>query len=378
MKNEFLVKQIVTKDWEKELDQIGYDSTHIYKGKEKCLFKNLKIYDLTFPQANIVKQTALSFGADCATNRNVITGEIELSDVILSGSFSQLNKIAHKLKNQPFSLSVLGDKIIEQLTEKHSRTKLVGILNITPNSFSDGGKYNSTESACKHFVELINDGADIIDIGAESTKPGATGVKPEEQLKKILPVLEFARTNNYNIPISIDTRSALVAEECLKNGAEIINDVSGLKYDPEMAKTIGKHQGTLILQHSLGTEVNMENKITYNYITDEVFKDLHTQIKYAKSNGIDSIITDVGIGFDKDRDDSFKLLDRIEEFHSLGYPLMIGLSRKSLLGISDATNEEKDIFTLALNTIAIRHNVDFLRVHNVKLHKQYLDIINLY
>ena len=119
MKNEFLIKQIITNDWEKELDQIGYDSTHIYKGKEKCLFKNLKIYDLTFPQANIVKQTALSFGADCATNRNVITGEAELSDVILSGSFSQLNKIAHKLKNQPFSLSVLGDKLIEQLTEKN-------------------------------------------------------------------------------------------------------------------------------------------------------------------------------------------------------------------------------------------------------------------
>lgn len=370
----FLIKQIKNADWEKELENIGFDKSYRKNFTDKFLFKNLKIYDLTTPQANIIKQTALSVGADCATHREVITGKIEKSDAILSGSFAQLNKIAIKLKHQPFGLSELADKISEQLTEKRTKTKIVGILNITPNSFSDGGMYNSTEKACDHFKQLLSDGADVIEIGAESTKPGAPAISSGKQLEKIMPVLRFIKQNNYNIPISIDTRNSIVAEECLKNGATIINDVSGLKYDKEMAKIIAKYDGELILQHSLGNEKNMEEKPNYKNVVDDVFKDLYKQTEYAKSCGIKNLIIDAGIGFDKDLEDNFRIINRIEEFYSLGYPLMLGLSRKSLLNIKDADNEEKDLYTLALNTLALEHHVDYIRVHNVKIHRKLMDI----
>ena len=163
------------------------------------LFKNIKIYDLTVAQANILKQTALSVGADCATHREVITGKIENSDAILSGSFAQLNKIAIKLKYQPFGLADLADKIVEQLNEKHTKTKIVGILNITPNSFSDGFMYSTTEKACEHFKQLISDGADIIDIGAESTKPGAPAISAEKQLEKIIQVNNIQNNQNNSL-----------------------------------------------------------------------------------------------------------------------------------------------------------------------------------
>lgn len=370
----FLIKQITNSDWEKELELIGFDKSYRHKAVDKLLFKNLKIYDLSLPQANILKQIALSVGADCATNKDVITGNKEYSDAILSGSHAQLSKIAQKIKNQPFSLSVLGEEIEAQLIEKDVKTKIVGILNITENSFSDGGKYNSTESACAHFDELVEDGADVIDIGAESTKPGAPSVPCDEQLGKILPVLDYIKNSNHKVPISIDTRSSIVAEECLKTGASIINDVSGLKYDPRIAKVVSRYNGTLVIQHSLGNEKNMSENNEYESVVDDVFYDLSRQIKRAKMDGVENIIVDPGIGFDKNLEDNFRIINRIEDFYSLGYPVMIGISRKSLLNMKEASNEEKDLYTLALNTLAIEHNVDYIRVHNVKIHKKLMDL----
>lgn len=373
MSSDFLIKSINTDDYEKELELIGFDSSYKHKAVEKLIFKNLKIYSLTVPQANILKQVALSVGADCATHKEVITGKQEISDAILSGSFSQLRKIAQKLRFQPFGLKILADKIEEQLNRKQIQTKIVGILNITDNSFSDGGEFNSFEKAVKHFDELVQDGADIIDIGAESTKPNTKGVSSEEQIKKIVPVLEYVK-DKYNIPISIDTRSSLVAQECLRKGASIINDVSGLKYDPRIAKVVAEHNATLVIQHSLGNEVNMVENVEYENIMDDVFYDINRQITLAKHYGVESIIIDPGIGFDKNLEENFVIINRIEEFFSLGYPVMTGISRKSLLNLKDSSNEEKDIYTLALNTLAIEHNVDYIRVHNVKMHKKLFEI----
>lgn len=375
MSKKFLIKPIINADLEKELEIIGFDKSYRHKAINKFRYKTLKIYGLSVAQANILKQTSLTVGADCGTNRNVITGNIETSDVILGGSFSQLEKISQKLAHQPFSLGILGEEIKSLLKEKTTQTKIMGILNITDNSFSDGGEFNTTELACEHFKQLVEDGADIIDIGAESTKPLAPSVSAEVQLEKILPILEYSK--NFNVPISIDTRSALVAEKCLELGADIINDVSGLKYDKDMASVIAKHKNaTLILQHSLGSEINMSEEHHYKNVVDDVFNDLYQQIEFAKFNGIENIILDVGIGFDKSRDENFEILRRIEEFYALGYPMMTGISRKSTLGLQNAPNEEKDIFTVALNTLAVNQKVDFLRVHNVKIHKQMLKIMH--
>lgn len=375
MAKKFLIKPIINADLEKELEIIGFDKSYRHKAINKFRYKTLKIYGLSVAQANILKQTSLTVGADCGTNKNVITGNIETSDVILGGSFSQLEKISQKLTHQPFSLGILGEEIKSLLKEKITQTKIMGILNITDNSFSDGGEFNTTELACEHFKQLVEDGADIIDIGAESTKPLAPSIPAETQLKKIMPVLEYSK--NFNIPISIDTRSSIVAEKCLEFGVDIINDVSGLKYDKDMASVIAKHKNaTLILQHSLGSEINMSEEHHYNYVVDDVYNDLYQQIEFAKFNGIENIILDVGIGFDKSRDENFEILRRIEEFYALGYPMMTGISRKSTLGLQNASNEEKDIFTLSLNTLAVNQKVDYLRVHNVKIHKQMLKIMH--
>ena len=158
----------------------------------------------------------------------------------------------------------------------------------------------------------------------------------------------------------------------MNNGATIINDVSGLKYDENMANVVAQNNAILILQHSKNV-INMSSEIVYENIMDNIFLDLNKQIQFAKQVGITNLIIDPGIGFDKNRADNFKIINRIEELYSFGYPVMTGISRKSMLNMADKSNEEKDIFTLALNTLAIEHHVDYIRVHNVKLHKELID-----
>ena len=364
--NNFVLKEIKNADIVKELENIGFDNSYKHKAQYKFQYKNIKIFSLGIAQANILKQIALTVGADCAIHREVITGKVDSSDVILGGSYSQLTKIAEKLACQPFSLKTLGEKIVSNLKYKSSKTKIVGILNITENSFSDGGKYLDESNAINHLNEMIAQGADIIDIGAESTKPHSEPVSDEVQLERILPILNA----NKEAIFSVDTRSSIVAEECLKNGAKIINDVSGLKYDEKMAEIIAKYDATIVIQHSINKQNQGSDVEPYKNVVDEVYLDLYNQTEYAKSKGINNIIIDVGIGFDKTLEDNFALFNRIEEFKSLGYPVMLGISRKSFL----QTQTDKDIFTLALNTIAIKQNIDYIRVHNVDLHKRLIGL----
>ena len=253
--------------------------------------------------------------------------------------------------------------------------KLVGILNITDNSFSDGGLYNDFEKAKEHLLDMINDGANIIDIGAESTKPYSSPVTAEEQLKKLLPIIDFAKDK---ITLSIDTRSAIVAEECLKAGAHIINDVSGFDYDEKMSDIIAKYNVPVIIQHSKGTPETMQNAPHYDDLIEEIFLSLHKKINFAHSLNIENIIIDPGIGFGKSVKDNFEIIKRIEEFQSLGCPIMLGISRKSLLNMADADNFTKDIYTTALNAIALEHKVDYIRVHNVKMHKKLIDLMGMF
>ena len=212
----FSIKTLTNTDIEQELGIIGFDESYRKVAKDKFKHINIKIYDLTLPQANILKQTALSIGTDCAVNRNVLTNKVEKTDCILTGSVSQLKKISKSLKKQQFNLNELSKEIdnLIELQNKKTQTKLVGILNITENSFSDGGQYLDKDKAIEHLHELINDGADIIDIGAESTKPYSTPIETKIQLKRILPVLEYIKNNDIQIPISIDTRDSIVAKKC--------------------------------------------------------------------------------------------------------------------------------------------------------------------
>jgi len=375
---DFVLKEIVTDKIVEELGAIGFDKSYQTQAGSKFRYKNIKIYSLTSAQANILKQTALSVGADCATHRETITGKAETSDCILGGSVSQLCKISEKLKSQPFSLKLLGEKIAGMaLFEKSSKTKIVGILNVTPDSFSDGGEFLDFEKAKAHLKFMIENGADIIDIGAESTRPNATPVSAETQIARLLPVLKFIESENFNIPISIDTRSSQVAKACIDEGATIINDVSGFDYDKEMVDVISKSGVKVIIQHSKGTPENMQDNPLYENLMDEIYLNLKSKIDFAVCSGIsiENIIADPGIGFGKTREDNFEIIRRIAEFYGLGCEIMLGVSRKSLLNMPDAENEIKDIFTVALNTLAVEKKVDYIRVHNVKLHKRLLEVL---
>lgn len=375
---EFILKEILQSDIKEELDGIGFDKSYQCCAAEKFLYKNIKIFSLKPAQANILKQTALSFGADCATHRQTIVGDIEFTDCILGGSQAQLKKIADKLAFQPFSLKFMGEEIQKFIDLKHtSKPQIVGILNITPDSFSDGGEFLECGKAIEHLQTMIEEGADIIDIGAESTKPFSQPVPDNEQLKRILPVLDYVKKSGLRTTISIDTRSSKVAEECIKRGASIINDVSGFDFDSAMPDVAAKHNVKIILQHSAGTPENMQKNPHYENLMDEIYLSLRSKRELALSRGIkqENIILDPGIGFGKTRENNFEIIRRVEEFYGLGCPIMLGISRKSLLNIPEADNFTKDIYTTALNTLAVERKVDFLRVHNVKLHKTLLEIM---
>jgi len=364
--HDFLMKKVSALNIENELESTGFDKSYIHRAKDKFNYENFKIFDLSCAQANILKQTALSVGADCATHREVVTGKIEKSDVILGGSVSQLQKIAKKLELQPFGLKDLGNKIknTASLANGKKHTKIAGILNITPDSFSDGGKYFDINDSVKHFNELINDGADIIDIGAESTRPNFETVDPKTQLERLVPLLEKIKSP---VPISIDTRSSEVAQKCIELGASIINDVSGFDFDPKMVDVIANNpQVKIIIQHWR----------EYSGMED-LFKVLNEKVNFALSKGIkkENIIIDPGIGFGKNRAQNFEILERWEELQTIGCPVMIGVSRKSLLGIQNASNYEKDLYTLALNAQLINSGVDYIRVHNVKIHQNFINML---
>ena len=378
--HDFLIKELSNNtNIEKELENIGFDKTYIQKASAKFEYKTFKIFSLTLPQANILKQTALSVGADCATHRETITGKIETTDCILGGSISQIQKISAKLQHQPFGLKRLAELLDEKSKmSKTSQTQIMGILNITTNSFSDGGKYFEFEESIKHLHQLIQDGADIIDIGAESTKPYSNAIPAEKQLEKLIPVLKYIKENNINIPICIDTRSAETAQKCIELGANIINDVSGFDYDEKMPDIIAQNPHIkIILQHSKGTPENMQDSPYYENLIDEIYTNLKFKVDLAISAGIkkENIIIDPGIGFGKTKENNLEIIRRWKEFKTIGCPVLIGLSRKSMLGMPDAENNEKDIYTLALNSILINQNIDYIRVHNVKLHKTFENIL---
>lgn len=374
--DKFLLRELKNINNEKELAAIGFDGSYRFRAVEKFDTRLLKVFGLTSAQANILKQTALSVGADCMTHREVITGNIDVSDAILVGNTSALKKIAQKLLHQPFRLKILAEQILEfcKKNEK-SLTKLVGVLNVTEDSFSDGGEFLDIEVAKNRLLKLVEDGADMIDIGAESTRPNAKEISAEVQISRLMPMIDFIVNEGIQIPISIDTRNAEVAREVLKHGDFIINDVSGLDYDVEMINVVANAQG-LIIQHSTGTPEVMQKKVVKGDIMDEIYFSLQKKVDFAREKGVQNIIVDPGIGFGKTKEQNFEILKRFNELESLRCPIMLGVSRKSLLGIQNESNEKKDVMSLALSSPLIERGVSYLRVHNVGLHREYIKIIS--
>ena len=257
------------------------------------------------------------------------------------------------------------------------RTLVMGVLNVTPDSFSDGGKFFDAKRAVQHALAIESDGADIVDVGAESTRPGSEEISVAEELKRLLPVLERLR-GKLKIPISVDTQKATVAEMALGAGAEIVNDISGLRTDPELARVAARHGAALILMHMRGTPRTMQRGPFARDVTRDVVSGLEQSIATARKYGVarSQIVIDPGIGFGKNHAQNYELLAKLPELTKLGYPLMIGTSRKGFLGATLAKNgkpapvEERIWATAATVTASILNGAHVVRVHDVAEMKQ--------
>ena len=257
-------------------------------------------------------------------------------------------------------------------------TLVMGIVNVTPDSFSDGGKFFSPEVAISHASKLITQGADIIDIGGESTRPGAKLVSESEELKRVIPVIEKIRTDNPTILISIDTTKASVAKHAIEAGADIINDVSGLSFDNNMIGIVESFNVPVVIMHMKGNPQNMQLNPKYKDIVNEILDFFKMKIKIAIQSGINRsmIILDPGIGFGKTVEHNFELLSRLNEFNVLELPIMIGPSRKSFIGITlDLPPEDRVEGTAAAVSAGVMNGASIVRVHDVKSMKRVVTII---
>lgn len=254
---------------------------------------------------------------------------------------------------------------------------IMGILNVTPDSFSDGGRYSDIDAALKQAKQMVEDGADIIDIGGESTRPGYTMISVEEELDRILPVIEKIK-ENFDTPISVDTYKWDVAEGALSAGADMINDIWGLKYpdDPEhkMAKVCAKYNVPVCVMHNNPEKLNSTNEKEF---LDTFIPQIQERIDVAKAFGIkeENIILDPGVGFAKDLDENKWSIPAIRNMKKLGYPVLLGISNKSIIGnISNLPVEERTEGTIALNVLGRTYGSDFFRVHDVRSNKRALEI----
>lgn len=248
------------------------------------------------------------------------------------------------------------------------RPLVMGILNITPDSFFDGGRYNNTEHAIKHAFEMIEEGADIIDVGGESTRPFSKPVPLKDELERVIPVIEEIRSKS-DIFISIDTYKARVAEEAFHAGADIINDISGLGFDKDMAKTAARLGAYVVIMHIKGTPEDMQTNPGYEDVIEEIKGYFKDRIDFALSSGIqrEKIILDPGIGFGKRVEDNLKIIKELRGFKEFDLPILIGTSMKSFIGhVTESELQERVEGTLASIALSVWNGADIVRVHDVK------------
>ena len=317
--------------------------------------------------ANILKQEMLSVDGEAAIPYHAISDLDKPTDCLISGTQRQFQIAIAKLIVQPFGLKELAEELaftIKALDRPREKPKIVGILNVTPDSFSDGGKYLDSKAAIARAIEMERAGANIIDIGGESTRPGAEPVSPQEQLERVIPVIENL---NLKIPISIDSRSSEVVEKALKAGASMVNLVGGL--NSEMAKILAQYEVPVILMHMLGEPDNMQDDPQYHDVMDEIMDWAREQIETAEKAGIGRgrIIIDPGIGFGKTQEHNLEIIRRLGELRILGVPILLGASRKAFIGkILDAQVDKRLEGSLAAAVLGATNGADMVRVHDIE------------
>ena len=365
-----------------EMKKVGSTGAGVKIMSRKADQRLIKLENVGIKEANIIKQEMLSAGGDAVTHKGTLDHSVGESDLILLGTIRQYEKLVSKLKIQPFTCKDIAAEV-EEVLENYDkrgfvlkfpkkeialdRTLVMGVLNVTPDSFSDGGKFFDADAAIDHGVEMAEQGADIIDVGGESTRPRSDPVSPDEELKRVRPVVE-GLLQKVDVPISIDTRRPTVAREIVELGAQMVNDVSGLR-DPEMVSTIADLNVPVVVMHMLGTPKTMQEKPEYKDVMGEIIGYLRNQIDNAVKGGIqrENIIVDPGIGFGKTVEHNLEILRRLGEMRSLGLPIFVGASRKSFIGkILDSEVADRLEGSLAALVSSVLNGANIVRVHDVE------------
>lgn len=314
---------------------------------------------------------------------------VDNSRILLLGNSKYFQEVADKISKDEDIKSLLDktlnnyeiyDSISYEIKGKEfnfSSAYVMGILNVTPDSFSDGGKYFNADTAAEHGIEMIDAGAEIIDVGGESSRPGSESISPEEEIQRIIPVIQKILLERPSAIISVDTNKNLVAIEALQHGAAIINDISGLRNDQKILETVKKFNASLVIMHMLGTPKNMQNNPEYENVVEEIYDFLYSQSELAINSGIKNIIIDPGIGFGKTLEHNLELIQRLGDFKSLGYPILIGLSRKSFLGkLLGLDVDNRDIPSAIFETLSVNNGARLIRTHNVNFGTQVCKLLS--
>lgn len=371
---------------ELEKSGVSRESFDIFLRKANCMI--YKIHDLKPLVANVIKQEMLAAGgnaADAAVHRESITMKVDKTDVILIGNKNHYRKLFLKLdKMNYWGLPEMKNELEEAIENcekkreiflKNNETysfdtmKIMGIINITDDSFYPGSRRKDLNDVLNTAEQMIKNGVDILDIGGESTRPGSEPVELEEELQRVVPVIKAIK-ENFDILVSVDTYKAKVAAKAIEVGADIINDISAMRFDKDMATVVRENNVPIVLMHIKGTPKDMQLNPYYDDVIKEIMEYFYERINYSVDKGIDpkKIIIDPGIGFGKRLEDNIEILRKIDSFKVFGRPLLIGASRKSMIGaiLGNLPVEERLEGTLAISSWAFFKGVDIIRVHDVK------------
>jgi dihydropteroate synthase len=335
-------------------------------------------------QAQYLKEELLSLGGECAIS-GCDDQDDERLEVVLLGTMAQFKRLCEKLDGQPFGLAPFGDALRRQLgigtppaggdyPWHDDGTAVMGILNVTPDSFHDGGQYDATDDAIARAESMVDAGAAIVDVGGESTRPGADPVPVEDEIDRVVPVIEAI--DDLDALVSIDTRKPAVARAALEAGADLLNDVTGLE-DPAMRSVAAAVDAPVVLMHSIDAPVVPEKDVPYDDVVRDVIDELAERVLLAERAGLDrsQILVDPGLGFGKTAAENFALLDRLGEFEALGCPLLVGHSHKSMFDLIDRGPDDRADATVAATALAAERGADVVRVHDVAANVAAVDAV---
>jgi len=358
------------------LKELGVDGGGVDILASKASNHIIYIKDLAVGGANILKQDALSIGADLAVPRGTVIAKTPFVDCILIATSSQLQKLSKKELAQPFGLKNLAFDLQKILKVKKPKdVEIMGVINANDDSFFADSRFSDNDAIDK-IEMMIKDGASIIDIGGVSSAPNSKSIDKKEELLRVKPIIDAIKKKKLyeKVKFSIDSYESEVIKYALENGFKIVNDITGL-VDDEVCKLCALHEATVVIMHMQGTPQTMQENPQYEDVLGEVYSFFEKQIQKAESFGIKDIILDVGIGFGKTLEHNLKLIKNLEHFSSLQKPLLVGASRKSLIDkVSPSKTSQRLAGTLALHLEAVKNGVSILRVHDVYEHTQAIKI----